>query len=74
MIEKRRRSVVKALSWRATATATTTIISFAITGRVDIALKIAFIELFAKMALYYGHERFWSNIKYGLAKPVDYQI
>ncbi|MDA1353557.1 MAG: DUF2061 domain-containing protein [bacterium] len=74
MIEKRRRSIVKALSWRITATVATVMISYVITGQVETAIKIGFVELFAKMALYYGHERFWSNVKFGLAKPVDYQI
>ena len=53
MVEQKRRSVAKALSWRITATTTTTIISFFITGNVSAALKIGAAEAIAKMALYY---------------------
>jgi len=74
VIEKKRRSVAKALSWRVTATATTTVISFMITGSIAAALKIGAIEAIAKMALYYFHERAWTKVKYGLHQPLDYQI
>lgn len=74
MIERKRRSIAKAFSWRIAATITTMIISFFITGKIDMALKIGFIELFAKMLLYYIHERAWTKVKFGLAQPLDYQI
>lgn len=74
MIEKKRRSVAKAFSWRVTATATTMVISFLITGSAMAALKIGAFEAVAKMALYYFHERAWNKIKFGLHQPLDYQI
>lgn len=57
-----------------TATVTTTVIAYFISGKVDMALKIGFIELFAKMGLYYFHERMWQKIKFGLIQHMDYQI
>ena len=66
--ELKRRSFLKAFSWRITATATTTVISFFIVGDVTVALKIGFLEFFAKMGLYYGHERLWSHIRYGIVE------
>jgi len=72
-IESRRRSVVKVISWRITATLTTTLISWAITGSYDLALKIGIFELVLKLFIQYMHERIWNNIKFGI-KPVDYQI
>ena len=74
MIESRRRSLVKSMSWRITATITTTIISFIVTGNVTLAFQIGFFELVTKMGLYYFHERLWIKIKFGLKSPVDYQI
>ena len=74
MVEQKRRSVAKALSWRITATTTTTIISFFITGNVSAALKIGAAEAIAKMALYYFHERLWVNIKFGIEDRFDYHI
>tara|TARA_A100001011_G_C14061489_1_gene736333 strand:- start:560 stop:784 length:225 start_codon:yes stop_codon:yes gene_type:complete len=74
MIESRRRSLVKSMSWRITATITTTIISFVITGNISLALQIGLFELIAKMGLYYFHERLWVKIKFGLKSNLDYQI
>ena len=72
-MEKAYRSVVKALSWRVTATITTIIIAYAVTGHVGAALSIGFVEFFAKMLLYYIHERVWNRIALGRVKP-EYHI
>ena len=74
MKESKRRSLAKVISWRFTATMTTIIISYIITGNTDFAMKIGVIEVLAKIALQYGHERIWSKIKFGVPKPMDYQI
>jgi uncharacterized membrane protein len=74
-MEKRRRSIAKAFSWRITATITTVIISYIITKQIDTALKIGLIEVFAKMLIFYGHERLWLKSSFGLIKEnPDYQI
>ena len=44
MKESKRRSLAKVISWRFTATMTTIIISFIITGNTDFAVKIGVIE------------------------------
>jgi len=72
-MEKAYRSIIKAFSWRITATFTTILIAFFITGEVKAALSIGFFEFFAKMFLYYGHERIWNNISLGRVKP-EYHI
>ena len=63
--ETKKRSILKAVSWRTWATITTAILVFVFTGKFALALTIGFLELFAKMALYFVHERFWQNIRYG---------
>ena len=63
--ESRTRSVLKAFTWRILATLTTMTIAWIITGQVGDALKIGGIEFFAKMFIYYGHERAWSMVPYG---------
>ena len=74
-METKRRSLFRVISWRITATLTTMLISFLITGKVDTALKIGMIEVFAKIALQYVHERIWMRIKLGLLKDAgEYQI
>ena len=75
MAEKRYRSVVKAVSWRAVGTMDTVLVSFLVTGRIKLALSIGAVELFTKVALYYAHERIWNKIPLGLyAAPKDYEI
>ena len=75
MKEKHYRSVVKAISWRATGTVDTVIISFFITGQIKMAMSIGFVELFTKIFLYYVHERVWNRISFGREKPKkDYEI
>ena len=55
--ESRLRSVLKALSWRVLATLTTIAIAYFIVGDVKTALQIGAVEVVAKMAIYYLHER-----------------
>jgi uncharacterized membrane protein len=69
--EKPYRSFVKALSWRATGTADTILISFLITGEAKMAFSIGFIELFTKIFLYYVHERIWNKLDFGRVKEKD---
>lgn len=59
------RSVAKGVSWRVFATTTTIIIVYVFFGRLDLAIAAGIIETFAKIALYWAHERAWVNIKWG---------
>jgi uncharacterized membrane protein len=63
------RSLAKALSWRALGSIDTFILSWIVTGNFVWAGSIASLEVISKMILYYLHERGWSHIKWGLAKP-----
>ena len=63
--ETKKRSILKAISWRTWATITTAVIVFIFTGRFALAITIGLLEVFAKMALYFFHERFWQKINYG---------
>lgn len=74
MKEKRKRSIVKAISWRITGTLDTFVVSYIITGKVTIALSISGVEVFTKMLLYYFHERTWNKIKFGREMPPEYHI
>ena len=64
-MEGRKRSVLKALSWRVIATITTMSIVFAYTNEFALTLGVGAIEVFSKMLLYYGHERIWARIRWG---------
>lgn len=63
--DKPARSVVKSLSWRIVGTIDTVIISWLITGKLELAFSIGSIELVTKMVLYFFHERIWNSIKWG---------
>ena len=72
-MEKAYRSIIKTFSWRITATITTILIAYSVTGHVGAALSIGFLEFFAKLLLYYFHERLWNRISLGRIKP-EYHI
>lgn len=63
--ETKRRSIVKALTWRTLGTLDTIVISYFLTGEMTIAISIGGIEVFTKMILYFFHERIWNMIKWG---------
>jgi uncharacterized membrane protein len=75
VVESNARSILKAVSWRTTASIDTFIISLLITGRLKLALSIGGLELFTKLALYYAHERAWNKVPFGHARVrTDYEI
>jgi len=71
MIEKPYRSLVKAISWRATGTVDTIVVSLLVTGKLKLAVSIGAIELFTKICLYYVHERVWNRLSFGRVKSKD---
>ena len=68
--ESRLRSVLKAASWRVLATLTTIVIAYIVTGKIDDALKIGGIEIIAKIAIYYFHERVWAQVPLGTVRKL----
>lgn len=56
-------SAAKAVSWRIVGTIDTMIISLLITGKPEIAISIASVEVITKMVLYYLHERVWERVR-----------
>ncbi len=73
-MESRKRSVIKAISWRILGTIDTIILSWIITGKFVFAISIGITELLTKTLLYYAHERMWNRIKYGKKQEEDYVI
>lgn len=55
-------SLLKTLSWRIIGTLDTMLISYLLTGKLDIAMSIGGIEVVSKMILYYLHERAWIKL------------
>ncbi len=61
-VEKKRRSIVKATTWRVLATVDTVILSLIFTGSLKAALSIGGLEILTKIIWYYVHERLWNRI------------
>lgn len=65
------RTVAKTITWRTIATSDTVLIAWMFTGSFATALSIGGLEIFSKLVLYFCHERVWSRLKFGLAKPQE---
>jgi len=51
------------------------LVSWLVTGQIKLAVSIGFVEFFAKIGVYYLHERAWNRISLGRVPPKeDYQI
>ncbi len=69
LLETRKRSFLKAISWRILASIVTTIIAYSF-GLPSKALGLVFFaDLIIKFILYFIHERLWVRyISYGIEK------
>lgn len=68
MNESKRRSILKAVSWRIFASIDTFLIAWLISGSVSTSSWIAGIEAFTKVFLYYFHERLWNKVSWAKKK------
>jgi uncharacterized membrane protein len=73
-METKRRSILKALSWRFLATVITSLVVYFMTGKLTFALEIGGIDTFIKLGVYFAHERIWLMIPFGKIEERDYQI
>ena len=64
--ESKRRSTVKALSWRIIATLTTAIIVLGLTGKTELAVTAGALDISIKLIFYYLLERGWNKIEWGM--------
>ena len=60
--DTKKRTFVKTITWRITASLTTFLIAWILTGDILVGASIGSIEAIAKIFLYYFHERIWTNI------------
>lgn len=66
MVNSNKRHLYKTFSWRTIGTLDTILFGWVITGNPFVGLKIGGIETVSKMLLYFGHEKLWYRINYGL--------
>jgi adenylylsulfate kinase len=65
MIDFKKRSFLKALTWRVSATLCTMSIVYIFTSKIILTLEVGGLEVITKMIFYYFHERIWEKIKWG---------
>ena len=63
---KANRSLAKTVTWRILATLTTMLLVWMAFGQIDKAVGVGLVEFAIKMIVYYGHERAWARISWGL--------
>jgi len=63
-----KRHILKTFSWRAVGTIDTIVLGWIVTGNPLTGLKIGSAEVLTKMLLYFGHEKLWYQIDFGLDK------
>ena len=61
----KKRHIAKTFTWRMTATLTTMIIAWLVSGDPLTGITIGGIEFFIKMPVYYFHERVWYKSNFG---------
>ena len=63
-VDTQKRTITKTITWRITASLTTFVIAWILTGDLLIGASIGTIEAIAKIFLYYFHERIWNSISW----------
>ena len=70
IVDSNKRHIIKTFSWRLVGTIDTIVFGWIITGNPLIGLKIGLFETVSKMLLYFGHEKLWYKINFGLDKRI----
>lgn len=60
------RAVVKTLLYRVVMVCITVVVAYLVVGDVSAALSIGFVSNLLKTATYYGYERLWDRIAWGV--------
>jgi uncharacterized membrane protein len=73
-METKLRSIAKTISYRVGGLFVTGFVALIITGNPLSALQIGLADTFAKLVVFYLHERAWNKIQFGRVKAPEYQI
>ena len=74
--ESHKRSIVKAVTYRAFGFVASAGIGLIVTRSIEMALAFGFLDAVVKIFGYYFHERIWEKVKWGKpkAQSPDYEI
>lgn len=73
-MEKKRRSILKGITYRTGATVASTGLAYFMTGNVGTALLFGTLDFFVKLTLYYLNDRVWNQFTWGLTYSVKKSI
>jgi uncharacterized membrane protein len=62
----RKRHLAKALTYRVFGSAATGAVAYMVSGSVGLGATLGLVDTFAKIGLYYIHERVWYRVKWGV--------
>ncbi len=65
-LQRRRRAIVKTLAYRLLMVLITIAVAFLVTGNTVAALNIGIVANVVKTGTYYGYERLWDRIDWGV--------
>jgi len=68
MMDSRRRSIVKSITWRIICIVVSITTAYLLTGQIDVSVAIGTAYNAITMILYYFHERLWNNLGWGKQK------
>jgi uncharacterized membrane protein len=66
MTETNTRSIVKTISWRVLVSTASFLVSWYVTGSLELAGILLASKAILNTILYYGHERLWSKVNWGV--------
>ena len=59
MKDSRKKSLIKAISWRVCGTLSIFLLSYFFSHELELSLKLSAADFILKLLIYYAHERFW---------------
>ena len=65
-MESHKRSIAKAMSWRIIAVVITTLTTYIFTKEIMVSLGVGLVDSAIKIFAYYGHERWWNRVDFGM--------
>lgn len=72
--ETLKRTAVKTLCWRATATTITIVSTYIISGSFEDAVKVGAVDIIFKLSGHFVYEKLWSYCSWGYKKEKDREL
>jgi len=62
MSDSKKKSILKTISWRLTATSIATLVIYLFTKSIKLGMAFALVDIVIKSFAYYIHERIWTKL------------